>query len=237
MPLLSVGLNGPLVVREEVISERPDACRVLYASDLHLRRSRSERLSRQVTDAANRARADLILLGGDLIDETGELDSLSDLIRTLGGLAPVYAVGGNHDRRIGMNLVRDAVCRGGGEWIHDRTVTHTHGRRRIVISGPDAGPSPGPAPGGDVRILCAHYPAIWNRTGAKGFDLVLAGHLHGCQFVAFEWRGRQYPGAFFYTNCGRHLHDGASHLVVSHGVSDLVPIRWRCPRDVVVCLV
>jgi hypothetical protein len=25
--------------------------------------------------------------------------------------------------------------------------------------------------------------------------------------------------------------------VVSRGVSDLVPIRWRCPREVVLCYV
>jgi predicted MPP superfamily phosphohydrolase len=26
-------------------------------------------------------------------------------------------------------------------------------------------------------------------------------------------------------------------LIVSRGVSDLVPIRWRCPREVVLCYV
>ena len=33
-------------------------------------------------------------------------------------VAPVFAVGGNHDRHVGMNRVRDAVVGGGGKWIH-----------------------------------------------------------------------------------------------------------------------
>jgi hypothetical protein len=61
--------------------------------------------------------------------------------------------------------------------------------------------------------------------------------LHGCQLVACEYRDRLFPGAFFYRYCYLSHQCGSTRLVVSRGVSDLVPIRWRCPREVVLCYV
>lgn len=92
-------------------------------------------------------------------------------------------------------------------------------------------------PDGDLRILCAHNPRIWKTARHRGFDLVLAGHLHGCQFVAFEFRDRLYPGAFFYPYCYLTHQYQSTTLVVGRGVSDLIQIRWRCPREVVLCYV
>jgi predicted MPP superfamily phosphohydrolase len=231
--LLEIGLNLALHVREERLSTRHDACRLLYVSDIHLRRGRSERLCGQVIESVHQRRIDAVLLGGDLVDGPSELSKLSDLVGRLCETAPVLATGGNHDSSVGIDRVRDAVVNGGGQWIHDRIARVTHGSRVIAVSGPEAGPQTD----GDVRILCAHNPRIWKTSCHRGFDLVLAGHLHGCQFVAFEYRDRLFPGAIFYPYCYLSHQCGSTRLVVSRGVSDLVPIRWRCPREVVLCYV
>lgn len=230
MPL-EIGLTGALHVREERLSARADACRLLYVSDIHLRRRRSDLLSRRVIEAVRRCRPDAVLLGGDLVDRPSELDKLSDLIGALTELAPVMAVGGNHDRRIGMRRVGDAVEHGGGQWIHDDVARVMHGRRAIAVAGPEAR---GHADG-HVRVLCAHDPRIWDTCRERGFDLVLAGHLHGFQLVAYEHRDRLFPGALFYRHCFLRRQRGSTRLVVSRGVSDLLPIRWKCPREVVLC--
>ncbi len=47
---IEAGLRRPLVVRHERIRQTPDACRLLYISDVHLRAGRSEMLSEQVLD-------------------------------------------------------------------------------------------------------------------------------------------------------------------------------------------
>ena len=65
---LEVGLRHALHVREERLSTRPDACRLLYVSDIHLRNGRSDTLCRQVLDAVTRCTPDVVLLGGDLVD-------------------------------------------------------------------------------------------------------------------------------------------------------------------------
>jgi len=230
-PRLEIGLHGALHIREERVSARHDSCRLIYVSDIHLRPARSENLARQVIQAARESAPDVVLLGGDLIDESSELDHLRDLVRNLQANAPVLAIGGNHDRAVGMHRVRDAVISGGGEWIHETAVRIRHGARVIAVAGPNAVS----APEGDVRILCAHYPSVWTTAREGRYDLVLAGHLHGCQMVAFEYRERLFPGALFYQHCFIRSRYGPARLVVSRGVSDLVPVRWRCPREVVLC--
>jgi uncharacterized protein len=228
---LEIGLNHALHVREERLSARQDACRLLYVSDIHLRNGRSDRLCRQVLDSATRSKPDVVLLGGDLVDRASELIKLRELVGGLHDVAPVLAIAGNHDRQIGIDRVRDAVVHGGGRWIHDGVARVTHGERVIAISGPETAQRVD----GHVRVLCAHHPQIWKASRHAGYDLVLAGHLHGCQLVACEYRDRLFPGAIFYPYCFLSHHPGSTRLVVSRGVSDLVPIRWRCPREVVLC--
>jgi predicted MPP superfamily phosphohydrolase len=230
---LEVGLRRALHIREERLSTGNDACRLLYVSDIHLRSRRSDSLCGQVLEAVATCRPDLILLGGDLVDCSSELVSLSELVRRLCETAPVLAVGGNHDERVGMDRVRRAVECSGGQWIHDSTVQVRHSDRMIAFSGPEAST----CGDGRVRVLCAHNPRSWKVSRHIGYDLVLAGHLHGCQIVACELRGRLYPGALLYPNCVLSHQRGSTRLVVSRGVSDLVPIRWRCPREVVLCCV
>jgi predicted MPP superfamily phosphohydrolase len=173
----------------------------------------------------------VVLLGGDLVDSASKLARLSHLVEQVREVAPVLAIAGNHDRRVGLDMVRDAIEHGGGHWIHDRAARIMFGDRVIVVSGPEAAATAA----GDVRILCAHNPRVWKTSRDAGYDLVLAGHLHGCQLVAWEYRDRLFPGALFYPYCFSSHRRGSTRLVVSRGVSDLLPIRWRCPREVVLC--
>jgi uncharacterized protein len=230
---LDIGLSRSLHVREERLSTREDACRLLYVSDIHLRRGRSRTLCRQVTEAVADCEPDAVLLGGDLVDTSSELSELSGLVGRLRLVAPLLAIGGNHDQQVGMDRVRDAVLDAGGQWIHHGSACLAHGSRVIAISGPGAA-TPNE---GHVRVLCAHNPRVWKTCRDAGYDLVLAGHLHGCQVVAWEYRDRLFPGAMFYPQCVASHQRGSTRLVVSRGVSDRVPIRWRCPREVVLCYV
>lgn len=228
-----IGLQRALQVREERLSEEPNACRILYVSDIHLRRRRSRGLTDQITAAVRQTGPHAILLGGDLVDQASELPKLSELVDRLCRMSPVFAVGGNHDSHVGLPLVRGAVQNAGGKWIHEKTEMIAHDGRIIAIAGPEA-----PATSltsGHVKILCAHNPRIWKTARRSGYDLVLAGHLHGCQLVAFEFRDKLYPGAFFYPYCYLTHRYGSTTLVVSRGVSDLIPVRWQCPREVVLC--
>jgi predicted phosphodiesterase len=124
--------------------------RLLYVSDIHLRKGRSDALCGQVLDSVTWCKPDVVLLGGDLVDRRSELIKLSELVRKI----------------------------------------------QDVARCPEAAPVDG-----HVRVLCAHDPRIWKTSRHAGYDLVLAGHLHGCQLVSCEYRARLFPGAFFYPYC------------------------------------
>jgi hypothetical protein len=136
----------------------------------------------------------------------------------------VAAVEGNHDRWVGVPLVRAAVERGGGRWLADAPLTLARGL--TVYGGLPAGPVP------EGSVLCAHHPAVFDRACAAGFGVVLAGHLHGGQLVLGQRGGLLYPGAFLYRYNGLRFARNGTTMLVSRGVHDTLPLRWNCPREV-----
>jgi predicted MPP superfamily phosphohydrolase len=224
--LLEFGCRGPLTVRQERVPlGLPRPCRLLYASDLHL----GHRWTRVVHDQLRRVceteRPDLILLGGDLVDHAAALEGLATLVRALAAVAPVQAIPGNHDLRAGIAAVRGAVLASGGGWLPDRAVEKP--MRIDGVIGPPAGPGP--------RVLCAHYPADFPAAVAAGYALVLAGHLHGGQCVVAIHRERLYPAWWVHRWHVLRAARGGCRMLVSRGVADTLPVRFNCPREVLLC--
>jgi uncharacterized protein len=163
----------------------PGPVRLLYASDLHLGHRWTRLVPGQLLAAVREKKPDIVLLGGDLVDHPGALPALADCVHTLAACSPVGAIAGNHDGRAGISRVRDVVRQAGGRWLPDDPWTGS-----VVI---DAIIRPRRAPG--LRILCAHFPSVFPEACAAGYDLVLAGHLHGGQCVLATWRDKLYPAA------------------------------------------
>lgn len=219
------GARRPLLVRRESVPRISVGKRVLFASDLHLRKSGPRHIVDALVEIASRQRPDLVLLGGDLVDSSRGMEALQSLVERLVRVAPVGAVGGNHDRWIGLSRVRAAVLAGGGRWLEDAPWLLTPA---CAVYGSHTQPAQ-PA---THHLLCAHHPAA---TAGGRFDLTLSGHLHGGQFVLFERHGRFYPGAFVYRWNGLRFEDkNGKTLLISRGVQDTVPLRWNCPREVLV---
>jgi uncharacterized protein len=224
--------ESPHVREEQVALPHVDRTfRTLYMSDLHLRDGKTDRLCDQLQRIVANATPDLLLLGGDLVDRQSGLPQLTALISSARRHCPVGAIGGNHDRRVGIGLVERGVELAGGVWLDRRPLSFFAGATRVVASGVAARQA---APS-DVSICCAHYPNAFVHGGACQHDLVFAGHLHGCQIAAFAWRGRSYPGAWFYPWNGLRFTRRNSVMLVSRGLRDAVPVRVNCPREVVLC--
>jgi predicted MPP superfamily phosphohydrolase len=231
--------NAPLLARIEHhhIAGAGEGAKLFYASDLHLRR-KSEARVRELVALAGTQRPDVILLGGDLVDAPRGHEQLEALVRDLGTIAPVLAVSGNHDVFWGEHAVRKAVERGHGTWIVDSPVCiPTRGGRIDVCGSPEALSSARAPDARGARVICGHDPEIFATALAHGADLVFAGHLHGGQIVLAQRGTRLYPGAFFYRYCGLRFAEGTTTMLVSRGVADTVPVRYRCPREVIVCTV
>ncbi len=250
-----VGGRGPLLLREEVIASRGAAgggapWTLLYASDLHLTAGRTA-LVAALLGQARAAAPDVVLLGGDLVDDRGGLSPLEDAVAQLAALAPVAAVAGNHDVAVGGGCVRTAVIGAGGRWLHDAPLALTAvGRRPLICrasrdatadvdanaSDATAAAAPAePVAAQALQVWVGHHPAPAAAAARHGFDLALAGHLHGGQCVLWQRGTRLYPGAWFSRWNGLRFALGDTTLLVSRGAADTLPIRFRCPREVLLC--
>jgi hypothetical protein len=222
-----LGCCRPLLVRPESVHlGLVEPLRLLYVSDLHLGRAWTRPLPDQLLTAARAAAPDLILLGGDLADHRRGLPTLLACVRDLATIAPVLAVPGNHDRRAGVAAVRRAVVSGGGVWLSDRSAT----TGTVRIDGKlDEGRR------GEIRVLCTHYPHEFPAASRAGYRLILAGHLHGGQCVLATRHGRLYPAAWVNRWHGLRFSLGDAVMLVSRGAADTLPLRFNCPREVILC--
>jgi predicted MPP superfamily phosphohydrolase len=218
------GARRPLLVRHESLTHIGVRKRVMFASDLHLKKHGPPHIVDGLVEIAMNESPDLILLGGDLVDWRSGVRALQSLVQRLSRVAPVGAVAGNHDRWIGVSKVRSAALAGGGRWLEDGPWFLT----------PDCavyGCSKQAVQAAKYHLLCTHHPGD---RSARHFDLTFSGHLHGGQFVFYERHGRLYPGAFLYRWNGLRFDDDGRTLLISRGVQDTLPLRWNCPREVLV---
>lgn len=219
--MLKLGSRDALHIRHEQF-EWNAGVRLLYASDLHLNRWTTHIVD-QLDAVCRETKPDMVLLGGDMTDLADGLLLLAEFISTRS--CPVYAIPGNHDEMVGIDQTRRCVERSGGKWL-DTPVPITV---RVSISGMVV-----PATHPD-SILVAHDPAIFPEAMKVGYRLVLAGHLHGGQCVLAQRNGRTYPGAFLSRWNGDRFDCGGATMLVSRGVNDTLPVRWNCPREVLLC--
>jgi len=223
---IEVGGRRPLLVRRESLPHINVRKRVLFASDLHLRKHGPRHIVDGLVEIATRECPDVVLLGGDLVDWTNGAEALQSLVQRLSRVAPLGAVAGNHDRWIGVARVRAAVLAGGGCWLEDAPWFLTS---ECAVYGS----SEQPVQAARYHLLCTHHPGP--SAPERRFDLTLSGHLHGGQFVFYERKGRLYPGAFLYRWNGLRFDDkDGKTLLISRGVQDTLPLRWNCPREVLI---
>ena len=233
MPMLELGQRGPLFIRYETLSVKVSMpVRLLLITDIHARQWNGERLLDLIDEAIAMTQPNLIILGGDLADSAVGLLSLALLIRQWTKTAPVLAIPGNHDVWLGMERVKSTVVDAEAHWLPDAPYLHQRDGRDVLWVA-DVKQWGTPAAGiSSVAVL--HDPADYPKAKKHNASIVVAGHLHGCQVVFAEREGRLLPGAWFYRwNVLRH-HDENGTLIVSRGCADTLPLRWNCPREVVV---
>lgn len=230
MALLEWAASGKLQTRREYVSDQLGMT-LCYISDLHLSGTWTSRVCQQVLDGVTALRPDLVLLGGDLVDRKKALPQLKNLVAELKQLtSAVLVIPGNHDHFVGVGNVRDAVLDQGAHWLPDEAYRIAG----LVVEA--AGHLEKRQEESTVNILCGHEPSVAMGDDVGHIDLVLAGHLHGCQWVLWRRKGELYPGAFVYRWNGPRFQVNRTTVLVSQGVNDTFPLRWNCPREVLYCL-
>ncbi|MGK4000983.1 metallophosphoesterase [Sorangium sp. So ce1036] len=191
-------------VIEEVVIPIPglprglDGFSIVQLSDIHLGLFVGEPEMRAAEDLVRKARGDLIVMTGDLIDhDPAYAEHLGRLTRRLGPLARegVAAVPGNHDHFAGIQRTLDALSRGGAHVLRNRgrVIGGAGGafallgvddvwaaRMRVPGGGPDLGRALADVPRDLPRVLLCHNPVFFPEA-AGDVALQLSGHTHGGQ--------------------------------------------------------
>lgn len=171
-----------------------DGFRIVQLSDLHVGSFVADYELGRGLELVRRARPDLIVLTGDLIDhDIHHLPRLGRFARALSGIAPhgLFAVMGNHDHYAGVEQVKQVLSEASAEVLENRHLRVGDGGGQFVLGGlDDVVGNPDPerafrgAPPELARVLLSHNPGFFPRSHPFA-DLTLSGHTHGGQISLF----------------------------------------------------
>ena len=207
--------------------------RFVHFSDLHHKGDRAH--TQSVVKMINSLTPDFVCFTGDLIEEGKYLPEALEILS--GVKSPMYGVPGNHDYWSKATFDGMIQCFGatGGAWLLDEEKTTADGRINIIGVAQFGLKHPLPvAKPGMKNLLLVHYPAWVKGFGDQKFDLMLAGHSHGCQVripfygpIITPYGVDEYDLGLFQTKSGP--------LNVTSGIGWYpLPVRFNCRPEIVV---
>jgi predicted MPP superfamily phosphohydrolase len=210
------------------LAEGEPAHRFVHFSDLHHKGDRAH--TRSVVEKINSLSPDFVCFTGDLLEQANFLPETLDLLS--GIKSPLYGVPGNHDYSSGVSFPDIAQCFAatGGAWLVDEQKTIANGKINLI--GVVWRPPPVATPG-MKNLVMFHYPVWAKRLGSQKYDLMMAGHSHGCQVrlpfygpVVRPFNVGEYDLGLFHTKSGP--------FYVTSGIGWYpLPVRFNCRPEIV----
>ena len=217
--------------------------RIAWLTDLHHGQYVRTASVRAWVDAALAEAPDLVLLGGDLVDQRSGADGDEGLVAELARLrAPlgVLAVWGNHDRsRFRRTDVFAEALHGAGirvlvnEGVAVRDDLHVAGLDDLRVGRPDLRATLAARPDAGATLLLSHNPDVLP-TVPLDVGLTLSGHTHGGQ-VVLPGVGALYTSSQYGDRFLSGWVDGPARGYVSRGLGvSSLPVRINCPAELTV---
>jgi predicted MPP superfamily phosphohydrolase len=220
-----------------------DGLRMVQLTDIHLSAFLSLKELARVVDMANETRPHIALVTGDIITGTGDpLEAGIGQLARLRGEAGTLGCMGNHEIYAHvMDLTENLGARQGILFLRSSARLVKFGTASLNVAGVDyqrmgepylrgAGTMLVP---GATNILLSHNPDVFPVAARQGWDLTIAGHMHGGQ-ISVEILGENLSVARLYTPYVHGLYRGdASAIYVSRGVGTVgIPTRIGAPPEV-----
>lgn len=202
---------------------RREPLRVVAVSDIHLGYGTNKETLAQYVKRINAERPDLILIAGDLIDNSLvplRAERMDEELSLLHAPYGIYMVPGNHEYISDIDevkeflgstpivLLQDSIATlSNGVQIIGRDDRHNKQRKSLSQLVAQANPD-------EPMILLDHQPYELSETVRTGIDLQFSGHTHRGQV----WPASLVTDYLFELSYG-HRQEGTTHLYVSSGLS------------------
>ncbi len=205
-------------------SVRAEGYRVAFLSDIHYGTVQNKAVLQGSIKKINAQEPDIVVLGGDIVEEGTSLQDMQEVFYHLGCLdAPlgIYFVYGNHDRQTdsknrtytdeeliaaiednGIVILEDETQLIGGELLligradaaWDQQTTRKAIRELILLRQEDL-----------FLLTLDHQPLEAEENAAAGVDLMMSGHTHAGQLFPVgyltDWTGGMNYGLYQTENC------------------------------------
>ncbi len=217
-------------------SKNIDSLKVLYIADTHYGDVFKKDELLKVKKDLDKVDADIVLLGGDIVDEgTGKAD-MEYVFSVLGDIKNkegVYFVYGNHDRQqymknrsyseeelsdaienSGITILEDGYAR-----LYENLVIvgrDDYSKKRASVAELTADLKPT-----DYVIMLDHHPVCYSENREENVDLIMSGHTHKGQLFPIELFIKLFDTADLSYGCERY---GDMDAIVTSGL-----VGWGYP--------
>ncbi|MBQ3533778.1 MAG: metallophosphoesterase family protein [Clostridia bacterium] len=220
--------------------------RVAVLSDLHC--CDYGEGQRELLDAVDAVAPDLVVLPGDILDDTMPIAQGEQVLESLSAIYPCYYVSGNHDAfladwvaALGVTVLKGQIAQTlvNGQTLQICGVEDPRGVGETGFAEQLDSLAQANADFSGFSLLLAHRPARIQQYLSGGYDLVLCGHAHGGQWrIPCVLNGLLAPDEGFFPKYagGMYSFDDTT-MIVSRGLareSTRVPRLYNPPELVLV---
>lgn len=246
IPVWSFFIEPEIIIAKhyKVNNEKLAGIRVVFVSDLHLKKSQEHRLKR-VVKKINKQNPDVVLLGGDFVnghteDNTLGFEKIAGQLSNIDSQYGVYSILGNHDWWFDGEKVKEQLAQNNIKVLLNSNISvNIHGKK-VCIAGTedlmtrDVDLKKTLQGAASPVILLTHSPDIFPVV-PDFVDLTLSGHTHGGQIVLPFIGPPVVPSDYGSRYASGFIIEDSKKMIVTKGLgTSIIPARFNCLPEIVI---
>lgn len=205
---------------------------IIHISDIHLWYSTN--ILKKIKAVIISNNPDLIILTGDYYDTPKGATNFREFLCGISQIYTVVFIKGNHDKIYGTKISNLLLDIPNCFSVENELYKYKSRRGNVYNITSWRNKQNLPNNKTEKNIVLIHNPEKINTKELTNIQLILAGHLHGGQFIFFKTKNNSnFPGCLLYKHCADRKQILDTTLIVSKGLGDTLPFRLNCPKEIV----